>query len=207
VSAVNGSSANVGQSIAGTYGMLKLNANGSYSYTNTNASAVTALGGVTDDTFSYTVSNGHGGTASSVLNVLITSPGQTYLTGASGGSITAGFGNYVLDGSAGKMTLTASYSSSGPQWLVGGPGDTLNAGYSADTFLFAPNFGKETVNHFNPQIDVIDLPHSLFQDFAAVQADMHTVGSSTVITLDAADSITLTNVAAINLHSQNFHFF
>jgi len=208
VSAINGASANVGQSVTGTYGVLTLNANGSYSYTNTQASAVTALGGVTDDTFNYTVSNGHGGTASSVLNILITSPGETYVTGSSGSSISGGFGgSYVLDGNAGKMTLTAGYSSGGPQWLVGGPGDTLNAGYSADNFLFAPNFGKETINHFNPQIDAIDLPHSLFPDFAAVQADMHTVGSSTVITLDAADSITLSFVSATSLHSQNFHFF
>lgn len=206
VSAVNGSSANVGQSVTGTYGVLKLNADGSYTYTNTNASAVTALGGVTDDTISYTISNGHGGTASSVLNVLITSPGQTYVTGASGSSISGGSGSYVLDGSAGKMTLTAGVS--GKQWLVGGPGDTLNASFSAaDNFLFAPNFGKETINHFNTKIDVIDLPHSLFPDFAAVQADMHTVGLSTVITLDATDSITLSYVSALSLHSQNFHLF
>src|SRR4029077_178582 len=57
VSAVNGSPVNVGHIISGAYGTLDLNSNGSYTYVNTNPSAVTALGGVTDDTFSYTVSN------------------------------------------------------------------------------------------------------------------------------------------------------
>ena len=206
VSAVNGSSANVGQSVNGTYGVLTMQANGAYTYSNTNAGAVTALGGVTEDTFTYAMSNGHSGIANSVLNVLITSPTETYLTGASGGSIRAGSGSDVLDGSAGNMTLTAGQN--GTQWLVGGAGDTLNASTrSADTFLFPPNFGQETINNFNANLDVIDLPHSEFPNFAAVQADLHASGTSTVITLDATDSITLTHLSVQSLHSQNFHFF
>ena len=206
VSAVNGSSANVGESVNGTYGVLTMQANGAYTYSNTNAGAVTALGGVTEDTFTYTASNGDSGTANSVLNVLITSPTETYLTGASGGSIRGGSGSDVLDGSAGNMTLTAGQN--GTQWLVGGAGDTLNASTrSADTFLFPPNFGQETINNFNANLDVIDLPHSEFPNFATVQADLHASGTSTVITLDATNSITLTHLSVQSLHSQNFHFF
>ena len=63
VSAVNGSTANVGQSINGSYGALTMQADGGYSYTNTNADAVAALGGVTEDSFTYTVSDGNGGSA------------------------------------------------------------------------------------------------------------------------------------------------
>jgi VCBS repeat-containing protein len=204
VSAVNGSAGNVGHSVTGTYGALNLSSNGSYTYTNTSASAVTAAGGVVEDTFSYTVSNGHGGTASSTLSVLITSPGETYVSGTHGGTITGGNGSYVLDGSPGNMNVTAG--NSGTQWLVGGPGNTLTGGNSADTFLFAPNFGKETINNFNTAQDVIDLPHSEFASFAAVQADMHASGANTVIALDPNDAITLSHIAVANLHAQNFHF-
>ena len=77
---------------------------------------------------------------------------------------------------------------------------------SADTFLFRSNFGNETINNSNVKHDVIDLPHSV-GDFAAVQADLHAVGNSVVLTLDAADAITLPHLQIQSLHAQNFHFF
>jgi len=204
VSAVNGSAANVGGSVAGAYGTLTLISDGSYTYTNTNSGGVTAAGGVAEDIFKYTVSNGHGGMAASTLTVLITSPGENYVSGAHGSTIHGGTGSYVLDGSAGNMNVTAG--GGGAQWLAGGPGDTLTGGSSADTFMFAPSFGKETINNFNAAQDVIDLPQNLFANFAAVAADMHFSGANTVITLDANDAITLSHVAIWNLHAQNFHF-
>jgi len=204
VSAVLGSGANVGQAVNGAFGALTLNSDGSYSYNNTNPSAVTAAGSVTEDLFSYTVSNGNGGTTDATLAVLITSPNDIYKTGASGTTLKGGSGNYVLDGSAGHMNLTAG--NAGQQWLVGGAGDTLSGGRSTDTFMFAPGFGKETVNNFNVNQDVIDLPQSLFANFAAVQADMHASGSSTIIMADANDVITLNHVSITSLHASNFHF-
>ena len=204
VSAVNGSSANVAHAVSGAYGTLTLNTDGSYSYTNTNSGAVTTAGGVAEDIFNYTVNNGHGGIGTSTMTVLLTGPSETYLTGAHGSAITGGTGSYVLDGSAGNVTATAGGGAA--QWLIGGPGDTLNAGSTADTFLFEPGFGKVTVNNFNAAVDVIDLPQSLFANFAAVQADMHASGANTIIEFDANDMITLSHVAAANLHAQNFHF-
>lgn len=56
------------------YGTLQINANGTYSYTLDNSNpAVNALntGQQLSDTFTYTVSDGHGGTASSTLTVRI----------------------------------------------------------------------------------------------------------------------------------------
>jgi Ca2+-binding RTX toxin-like protein len=102
--------------------------------------------------------------------------------------------------------VTATAGGGAAQWLIAGPGDTLNGGRAADTFLFEPGFGKVTVNDFNAAQDVIELPHSLFANFAAVQADMHASGANTIIELDANDMITLSHVAAANLHAQNFHF-
>jgi len=156
------------------------------------------------DFLNYTVSNGHGGTANATLAVLITSPNDIYKIGPAGSTLTSGSGNYVLDGSAGNMHLTAG--NQGQQWLVGGPGDTLTGGKSSDTFMFAPGFGKETISNFNASHDVIDLPQSLFANFAAVQADMHASGHNTVIVADAADVITLSHLSMTSLHASNFHF-
>jgi VCBS repeat-containing protein len=204
VSAVDSSSANVGHSISGSYGTLTLNPDGSYTYSNANPSGVTAAGGVAEDLFNYTISNGHGGTASATLAVLITSPNEIYKTGSAGSTLTGGSGNYVLDGSAGNMHLTAG--NQGQQWLVGGAGDVLTGGKSIDTFMFAPGFGKETINSFNPTHDVIDLPQSMFANFAAIQADMQTSGTSTIIEVDPTDVLTLTHVSIASLHASNFHF-
>ena len=136
--------------------------------------------------------------------VLVTTPGENYVTGAEGSSIAGGIGSNVLDGSAGNMTVTAGVG--GAQTLIGGAGDTLNAGSAADTFIFPANLGNETVNNFDAAHDVIELPAAVAANFAAIQADMHAAGADTVITLDAHDSITLSNVAAQHLTAQNFHF-
>jgi VCBS repeat-containing protein len=201
---VLGSSANVGHCVSGAFGVLTLNADGSYSYSNTNPNGVTTAGGVTEDLFNYTISNGHGGTTDAALSVLITSPNDICKTGFAGSTLRGGSGNYVLDGSAGNMHLTAG--NQGQQWLIGGAGDVLSGGKSADNFMFSPGFGKETINYFNPTQDVIDLPQSMFANFVAVQADMHASGSNTIIMADANDVITLSHIAVTSLHAQNFHF-
>jgi VCBS repeat-containing protein len=204
VNAVNGAAVGVGHAVAGAFGNLTLNSDGSYAYTNTNTAAVKAAGGVVEDSFSYTVSNGHGGTATSTLSVLITSPGETYSVAKAGGTLNGGPAGSVLDGTAGNATLNAG--NSGAQWLVGAAGDTLKAGSSTDTFVFGPNFGAETINNFNTAHDTIELPQSVFANFAALAADMHTVGGNAVLELDAHDIITISHVAAVNLTAQNFHF-
>lgn len=71
VSKVNGQSINVGHATTGAYGTLTLNANGSYSYSaNKNIPGLTNKGGVQDH-FTYSVDDGHGGTASSTLTVTV----------------------------------------------------------------------------------------------------------------------------------------
>ena len=93
---------------------------------------------------------------------------------------------------------------SGHQWLFGGPGDTLKAGTGTDTFMFAPNFGNETIKNFNSH-DVIEFPTSLFANFHQLDDSMQTIGSHTaVITYDATDTITLTHTTTAHLHPHNF---
>ena len=63
----------VGTSLAGAYGHLTLNANGSYSYVADNTAAISSAptGSHLQDTFSYTVSDGNGGTANASLTVTL----------------------------------------------------------------------------------------------------------------------------------------
>jgi Ca2+-binding RTX toxin-like protein len=89
----------------------------------------------------------------------------------------------MLDGGAGNDVLVAG---KGTQVLIGGPGDTLTRGHGSDTFVFAPDFGMNTITKFNPLLDKIQLPASEFANFAAVQSHMQQVGANTVIAYDAA---------------------
>jgi Ca2+-binding RTX toxin-like protein len=155
VSAVNGQVANAAHALAGDYGRLTLNADGSYSYLANHTGL--PLCGVGIYTFSYTAAEEVGGTATSTLTIVVTNPWQTYVGGTAGTTIKGGFGLYVLDGGAGNDTVLAGI---GVQVLIGGPNDTLTAALGVDTFAFAPNFGMNTINHFNPVLDSIQLPKS-----------------------------------------------
>jgi VCBS repeat-containing protein len=63
----------LGTALAGTYGHLTLNADGSYSYAADNASAIGAQpdNAVLTDAFTYTASDGHGGTANATLTFTV----------------------------------------------------------------------------------------------------------------------------------------
>ena len=76
VSAVNGSGANVGVSVAGTYGHINIASNGSYTYNADNTVAIdcAATGSHLTDTFTYTDSDGHGGTTTTTITVTLDRP-------------------------------------------------------------------------------------------------------------------------------------
>jgi Bacterial Ig-like domain/Tryptophan-rich Synechocystis species C-terminal domain len=116
----------------------------------------------------------------------------------------AGLYAKVLDGHLGGQTLTAS--GGGPTALIGGPNDILNAGAGADTFVFRPNLGSNTINGFVAGTDSIQFDHAVFADYAAVQSHMQQVGSDVVIAQDAQDLVTLHNVLISNLHASDFQF-
>ena len=74
VTAVNGSAANVGQALVGSYGMMTLTADGVWTYTLNEADPDTlalAPNQTAVDTFSYTMSDAHGATSSTTLNVMV----------------------------------------------------------------------------------------------------------------------------------------
>jgi hypothetical protein len=78
-----------------------------------------------------------------------------------------------------------------------------------DTFVFAPNFGNTTVTNFNPDMDVIEIDHTIFADFQALLAAAHDDShGNAVITADPTDTITLKDVTVAQLiqHQGDFHF-
>ena len=69
VTAVNGVTGNVGVAVAGSYGSLTLNADGSYSYQSTPNSV--AAGTTATDVFQYTITDGDGDTSTVTLTISI----------------------------------------------------------------------------------------------------------------------------------------
>jgi len=209
VAAVNGQVWNVGQTsetIAGTFGSLTLNLDGSYTYTASSKAALPASG-VGEDVFTYTAITSQGGTQDSTLTVNVMATGLTYVGPTPGSSIITGPNGKspVLDGGAGNLTLVAT---NGATVLIGGPGDTLTGGKGADTYVFLGAFGKDTITNYTASKDIIELDHTQFKDLAAVKlAATQAVGSNnTVITDKLGDTVTLTGVSLSQLHFDASHF-
>jgi Ca2+-binding RTX toxin-like protein len=98
----------------------------------------------------------------------------------------------------------------GADRLIGGSGnDFLSGGSGADTFVFAgPTDGLDTITDFDTTQDVIQFSPALFANYAAVMDSgrAQQVGSNTVITVDANDTVTLSNVNVSSLNPSNFTF-
>jgi hypothetical protein len=98
----------------------------------------------------------------------------------------------------------------GDDVLIGGPNDTLSGKGGANTFVFNPDFGKDTITDFNPSHDVIAFAQSLFPNGAGqVISRAHDSKAGVVIVVDANDAVTLTGitVAQLQSHVSDFHFF
>jgi VCBS repeat-containing protein len=201
VGAVGGSAANVGHSVAGTYGSVVINADGSYVYTADKGGLPPQI--VAQDTFSYTVADGHGGTDTSALSIIVTNPNVDYLAGADT-TLDGGNGKQVLDGSAGHDVLIGGNS---PDVLVGGVMDTLTGGGGPDIFLFRPDFGANTITDFDFRNDAIQLDKSIFSSVADLLSHTTDTVNGAVINDTHGDTITLTNVtlAQLQAHPNDFH--
>jgi len=202
VSAVNGSAANLGHAVVGTYGSLTVDADGSYSYVASKLSLPSQA--VAQDCFSYTANDGHGGTSTAALTVTITNPGTVYRAGTDGNdTLIAGSSQSVLDGGNGNDIIKGGGTA---DVLIGGGGaDIMTGGSGPDRFVFGPNFGNDVITDFKPHNDVIQFDHSLFASFADLHAadDGH---GNTMITHDASNTVTLQGVALASLHASDFLF-
>jgi Ca2+-binding RTX toxin-like protein len=112
-----------------------------------------------------------------------------------------------IDAGAGNDTLSGA---AGNDLLIGGAGDdTLTGGAGNDVFAFAAEFGKDRIMDFLAGADtddVIEFDDATFADLSAVLAAASQVGSDTLISYDANNTITLKNVTVGNLHTDDFRF-
>ncbi|HTQ12374.1 MAG TPA: hypothetical protein VMH86_00760 [Rhizomicrobium sp.] len=130
--------------------------------------------------------------------------------GGAGDTLYGGSGNDVIRGNGGNDIITGG---NGADVITGGFGnDTMTGGAGGDKFIFAAGFGQDVVTDFTTGggsgHDLIDFKPGTFADFASVQAAMSIDGNGdVVITLDAADTITLTGVHNTgDLVAANFGF-
>jgi VCBS repeat-containing protein len=159
VAKVNGAAGSVGTAVQGLYGTLTLNADGSYSYSADGDLLDTLSGsGTLTDSFTYTISDGQGGTSTATLavavsladdNRTITGTNQadtisgdqggagaedTIWGGNSGDTLSGLAGADILHGENGDDVLSGGsgrdklYGGNGKDSLSGGTGDDLLAG-------------------------------------------------------------------------------
>ncbi|MEY9748875.1 ELWxxDGT repeat protein/VCBS repeat-containing protein [Bradyrhizobium japonicum] len=221
VAAVNGTAANVGQPIHGAYGTLTLNADGSYIYAachtcdddhdrhgnddrNEFERADSHHNIVRQDVFTYTSSDGHGGTATSTLSVVVVfNPGAKYQAG-SNTTLVGDNSSEVLDGSAGNDKL---FGGNGPDVLISGNGDAHTGGNGPDTFLFRPNFGANTITDFDVHSDAIQFDKPVFSSVSDLLSHTTNTTAGAVINDGHGDTITLSGVtlAQLQAHQSDFH--
>jgi VCBS repeat-containing protein len=135
-------------------------------------------------------------------DVLSGGNGNDVLAGGDGKDVLMGEnGNDNLDGGLGDDRLLGG---DGRDVLQGGSGnDVLFGGKGPDTFEFGPDFGKDVVADFAKE-DTIAFQDSVFHSVQDILAAAHQVGSDTVITVDAQDTVTLANVSVQQLNANNF---
>jgi len=177
-----------GAAVVGRFGTFTLFADGSYSYVADHAETL-AAGQSGVDVFTYTVSDGKGGTDTATLNIGVWgtnygTPGNNYLLGTAAAEsffgdagddiIDAGAGGDVLDGGAGYDVLISGYGNdkligrAGNDVLYGGAGkDVLSGGAGYDYFVFntrlSASSNVDLITDFNVKYDTIRLENAVMK--------------------------------------------
>lgn len=122
----------VGASVTGQYGRLVLGADGAWTYQLDNSFAATnalAAGASASDVFTYTVSDGHGGTATTTLSIAITGTNDrpTSSGGPSSGGVTEDIG--FLRVASGQLTSSDPDQGATAAWTIDGARAPAPASY------------------------------------------------------------------------------
>ena len=155
---------------------------------------------VVDNTGDKVIENSNEGTDTILSSVTYTLPANVENMTLTGTARINGTGNgldNVISGNNGNNILTG----------LGG-NDTITGKGGSDTFVFGSNFGKDIITDFQAtgsSHDVLQFSHNNFSNFAAVLAHAAQVGSDVVITVDAADTVTLQNVHLSSLQKNDIH--
>ena len=164
---------------AGLYGSLTLNADGTYTYTlNNGSAAVQALGAGEKlaDTFTYTVSDGHGGTASNTLTVTINGTNDAPSVAAAADSVKEDV----------KLTtsgiLPAPTDPDAHDTPVFAP-KTAEAGLYGSLTLRADGSYTYTLNNALPAVQALGVGETLTDTFTYTISDGHGGTASNTLTL------------------------
>nr|WP_320201853.1 calcium-binding protein [Agrobacterium sp. rho-13.3]MDX8311632.1 calcium-binding protein [Agrobacterium sp. rho-13.3] len=173
------------------------------------AGADTLVGGAGNDT--YVIDNAG--------DVVVENAGEgtdTVQTALAGYTLGANVENLTYTGTTAAFTGTGNaldniiVGGAGANILTGGSGnDILTGGSSADTFIYTPGFGQDTITNFiatGTAHDVIQMDKTIFADWAALLSASSQSGSDTIIRADADNSITLKNVTVNTLQANDFRF-
>ena len=194
--------------IQGSHGILVLGVDGSYTYTVTSPTGPPSIGGapappIPQDTFTYTIGDGHGGNTTATLSVAVLTPGQLYPAGTNTAP-NAGNAQHALDGSSVHDIVPGS---NGPDVMLSGVSASPAGGNDPDTFLFKPNFGANAITDFDPHNAAAQIDKSVFQNLADLFA--HAISSPGAAVIDdvAGTAITLAGVTLADLqaHHSDFH--
>ena len=113
-------------------------------------------------------------------------------------------------GNTGASTGTMFLGTNGDNRLVSTTGDDLFKGHGGnDTFVFAPNFGQDTITDFRAYgrgHDVVEFSKSVFDDFASVLAHASQQGNNVVIDAGGGNTLTLRDTKLTSLDKTDFHF-
>jgi len=201
VSEVNGSAANVGHALVGDYGSLTVFADGSYVYAANKGGLPAKI--VAQDTFSYTLADGNGGTDVSTVSIVVFNPGVQYQSGIDT-TLNGGNGPDVLDGSFGGDILIGG---NGPDVLIAGDGNVMTGGNGPDTFLFRPEFGENTITDYNAKTDSLQFDSAIFADAADMFGHATDTAAGVEIAASATDVVHLEGVTLADMHAKSASFY
>jgi len=133
-------------------------------------------------------------------NTVVVGNGNDTVSLGGSDTVTAGKGiDTFIIGTSGAPSLTA------PAQLSLNEEGSIALPITAS--LSATGFGHDTITGFSTaSFDKVAFSTAEFASYAAVMADARQVGANTVITADAADSVTLAGVTLSSLSSSNFEF-
>src|SRR5205823_3158192 len=222
VSDATSGAGSVGSSLAGAYGHLTLNADGSYGYVADNTAAINSApsGSHLQDTFTYTVSDGNGGTATAALTVTLdrarVARGSAAFDGA-GSTVTAtaaaGVLSHTTDADGDRLTVTGvndatSGAGSVGSSLAGAYGHlTLNAdgsySYAADNTaaINAAPSGSHLQDTFTYMVS--DGNGGTATAALTVTLDRAPVASNSTASDMAGSTVTATAAAGVLSHSSD----
>jgi len=212
--------------VYGSNGSVYLNGAGGTLYLTSGQAVVTGGG----DTVDFVSGSGNAATLSNTggaWDSVNASGGTVYLTSAQGAVVGRGNNVDFVGGSANAVSLYSTAGdwdsvtgSNGSVYLfsaqagVAGSGDTVHfsgtsnavtQGGASDAFVFQPAIGLATINGFAAS-DTMQFSATDFANWSALSSHTSQSGSNTLISLDASDTITLTNVTAASLNASQFHF-